>query len=224
MEATSTGSILRVGDPEEVLSSDQPGLLSAEAAPTPRGLVLKEIALNRNFEGLFGKKNEIYYLSTAMDFSGQEPVVFPLGNAEDAQMQLAEGDTFKFQLGEGAPIFPERQIVSGLAVQVHVFEADGGVRGAGEAMEKAAAAIKTDGNLIKVLKKLVANPGGLATDVVIGAVAEAGKLVAPILKANKNEHVEFFTGYWSAVGSWKDKLSAKQSGASIKFGELPPGD
>ena len=110
--------------------------------------------------------------------------MFPVGDAETATLKIRPGDTKHFTLGEGAPVFPERDMVSGLAVNVHVFEADGNVRKAGEVIEKAADAVKTDGNLAKVLKKLIENPGGVAagTDLVLGAAAEAAKVVAEILE------------------------------------------
>jgi hypothetical protein len=216
-------SVLQLGEPEDVAPPARPGI-DREAAEPPRarrGLVIKEVTLRRDFEGWFDDDNEIYFVSTAMDFSGQEPVIFPIGDAESATMKLEPGDTFRFTLGEGAPVFPEREIVSGLAVQVHVFESDSGARGAGDAIDKAADAVKTDGNLVKVLEKLIKDPGGLAVDVVLGAAAEVAKVVSAVLKSNDNDNVAFFTGYWSAEGSWDGKLAAEQPGASIRFGELP---
>jgi hypothetical protein len=218
MATADTGSILRLGRPEEI---SDPGLVGITHELEPRGLVIKEITLNRDAEGPFDDDAEVYFISTAMDFSGEAPLVFPLGRAEDAVMHLEPGDTFRFTLGEGAPVFPMKLIVDGLVVQVHIFESDSGVQGAGEALQKAADAVKTDGNLLKLLEQLIKNPGGVATKVVLGAAAELATVVSTILSSNDNDNVAFFTGYWSAQGSWAGQLHADQRGASILFGELP---
>jgi hypothetical protein len=222
MPTTRIDSILRVGGPEDIASPARREITATGSPPTARrGLVIKEITLNRDFEPMFDDDNEVYFVSTSMDFSGQDPIVFPLGNAAESTMKLEPGETFRFSLGEGAPVFPEREITSGLVVQVHVFESDAGASAAGEAIEKAADAVKTDGDLAGILKSLITMPGGVATDVVLGAAAELAKVVSAVLKTNGNDHVAFFTGYWSAVGSWSGKLAEDQSGASIRFGELP---
>jgi len=223
MATTYVSPLLRLGVAADIVRP-QLRLLAADASPPTaiRGLTIKEITLNKDFDGWFDDDSEIYFISTALDFSGKDPVVFPVGDATQTTLKLEPGETFRFSLGEGAPVFPEREITSGLVVQVHLFESDQGARDAAAAITKATDAVKTDGNLVKVLKQLFENPGGLAVDVVLGAAGEVAKVVSAVLESNGNDNVAFFTGYWSAEGSWDGKLEATQEGASIRFGELPP--
>lgn len=227
MAVSLTGVLLEVGQPEDLAAPTFRGEDTSreyEPARATRGLVLKELTLNRGHEGiasLFGARDEVYFISTAMDFSGTEPTVFPGAAAEASVVPLRAGETLAFTLGEGAPIFPEREITSGIAVLIHVLDSDGGVVAAGKAMEAAADAIKTDGKLVEVLKKLIKNPGQLAADVVLGAVLEVGKVVGTVLQQNQSNNVAFFQGYFPAEGSWEGKLRADQRGASITLGELP---
>jgi hypothetical protein len=196
--------VLQIGAPEDLVraegDADVEGLDEgrADATERKRGLALRAIRLNRGSEGwirnVFRSTNELFYISTAMDFSGKDPVVFPMKkeDADEAWIPLKEGQTYEFTLGEGAPIYPERPIVSGIAVAITVAESDGELQHAGEVMEKAADAVKTDGGIAKIVKKIAENPGAFAADVVLGAVLEAGKVVGTVLKANRNEHIAFF--------------------------------
>ena len=158
-----------------------------------------------------------------MDFSGAAPVVWPPDRitATDAIIDMSPGEIFEWTLGSGAPVFPERDVVSGIAIAIHVFDSDHNIDAMGQKIEDAAAAVKTDGSLADLLKQLASDPGGVAADVLLGAVAEVGKIVGAILKDNQDDNVAFFTGYYEVDKSWDGKLHQDARGASIDLGALP---
>jgi hypothetical protein len=187
----------------------------------PRGLALRSLTVTRGWGGLWGllnRKKQIYFLSVALDLSGDAPVIMPPKDVpKSAVVEVAKGETIRFTLGDGAPICPPRVIVGGLIVYLLVAEADRGIRHVGETLEKVHADLTKDKSLEKAIKDLVASPGAAAANIALGVVTAALQPIATILKSNEDEYVALFQGCYSARGSWRDKLSATQNGVSIEF-------
>jgi hypothetical protein len=90
---------------------------------------------------------------------------------------------------------------------------------AGEKMKAAADAVKTDGNIVKMLQKAITNPGGVGVDVALGAAAEVANLIGAVLEKDGDDAVGMFSTYFEMRGSWDGKLKADRTGCSIELHE-----
>src|SRR5581483_5648692 len=100
---------------------------AVEPTPRARGLALRELTLHHTHDGVLGRfwhfvtqskdKDEIFFVSTALDGSGMKPFVWPPDPsvADTAVIRLAAGQTHRWTLGEGAPVFPPQVIEGALA-------------------------------------------------------------------------------------------------------------
>jgi hypothetical protein len=181
-----------------------------------RGLALKSFTLKESQEGWFSRlmerPDEVVIVSTSFDLSGDDPFVYPAKMSEmppEGSISVRRGETHEWTLGDGFPVALPRKIVGGLAVGIHVAESDEGSVRIAEALIAASDAVKSDGELAALLKKLVANPGKWAADAVFGALTEASKVLGEALKKFQEEFdpIGLAAGQFSANGSWDGRLT-----------------
>jgi len=203
----SLSGLSTIGELEQATRSAQPVKADFPVSAGNRGLALKDFMLEKGFEGflgnMFGADNEIYMVSWAWDLSGAEPIVEPAPDkAQDFVHSLQPGERIEY-LGDGRLIFPARPVTGGFAVRIQVCESDQEVRAAGDTLETIRKAIE-DSKLTSVLS-LVALAGG-PTTATLGLVKdtanELSKVISAILKANSNDFVDLYEGYFSATGDW----------------------
>ena len=218
--------LIEVGDPEEARPREErPGIAPAEPGPV-RGLTIRRLTLNKNYDGRisawFGGENEIYFIASSIMFGEEKPFVFPNTEAggQQAVMELKRGETFEFDLGAGAPLFPERELTSGPAIAIWVMESDGDRRKAGEKMKAAAEAVENDGSIAEILGKAIKNPGAFTAQQVLGAVGEVAKVVGTVLEKDGDEQVGLFSAYFPMRSSWDGMLRSQKEGATIELLEI----
>jgi hypothetical protein len=189
-----------------------------------RGLTIKSLRITSRWDSLWsflGRRQQIYFLTVAFDLSGDEPVILPPSTVSaDAVYRVTPGDTIAFTLGDGAPLFPLREIHGGLVVYISVIEADKGVRHVGEVMTKVHEDLKKDGSLVDILQELIKNPTATIADEVLSAATAALQPIATILQNNGDDYIALFNGIYPAKGPWAGKLEQTQNGATIVLGEL----
>jgi hypothetical protein len=195
--------------------------------PRPRGLALKELTLHQTHEGLLVRwwdrvrhrkdVDGIFYLSTAIDGSGNPPFVWPINQqtADLAYVALAAGETHTWTLGDGAPIFPARELKGSLAVSIIVSDSDDAIRHVGEVVKKVTDDLSVDGDLTTFLAGLVANPGAVTAQAALEAIGKTTAVVADVLQQNQDDFVGTYVGLFPALSSWDDKLHQDENGASI---------
>lgn len=190
---------------------------SAEA----RGLTLKNITLTEGFEGflqdIFDKNNEIFFLAWAWDLSGEKAHYYPGENAkaEDLIISMKVGNIREF-IGEGVNLFPKREVTAGIEIRIFIWESDQKTRDFGETLSSVADAIKNS-ELNQLLSLVSAATGvtGATVNLVKDAAIELAKVIGIILKANKNDYVDFFTGYYPADTSWATTSETYEGNSSI---------
>lgn len=218
--------LLERGDPEAARPVDErPGIAPDEPKPY-RGLTIRRLTLNKNYDGRiqrwFGGQNEIYFLASSIMFGDKEPFVFPavVEGGDQAIMKLKRGESFEFDLGAGAPLFPERELMSGPAVAVWVMESDNDRRKAGEKMKAAAEAVKSDKTIVDALQQAITNPGAFTAQQVLGAIGEVVKVIGTVLSKDGDEQVGLFSAYFPRTGSWDDMLVSRKEGATVELREI----
>ncbi len=175
----------------------------------------------RSLWNFLGKRQQIYFLSIAFDLSGQEPTIFPPSAlSAGALYHVTPGETISFTLGNGAPLFPLREIHGGLIVYISVIEADKGVRHVGEVMAQVHEDLKREGSLVDILKQVVTNPTATIADEVLAAATAALQPIATILQKNEDNYIALFNGIYPAKGPWAGKLEQTHNGTTILLGEL----
>lgn len=222
--ATAEDFLFNVGADEHVRGR-QPGF-AEETGPT-RGLALREITLNRSYEGFFGnlfhrnKENEIFFITTAFDMSGSAPQSYPESpdDADNAWIPLVAGETHRFSLGVGLPLWGPKPVTGGIAAAIIVGESDQKSKQAGEQIKAAADAFKSDDNISAFLGKLVTSPGTIPADVIFGVLGKAASAAGSILQKNNRDHVGLFRGLFPAKGAWEGMLEESQHGATVKLSE-----
>jgi hypothetical protein len=189
----------------------------------PRGLALKSLKVTGKWDWLWkllNRSQQIYFVSVAMDLSGQEPTVLPPAQVPaDSVYKVRHGEAIEFTLGDGVPLFPPRVITGGLMVYLIVSEADKGIRHVGETMTKIHQDLK-DVSLAEKLVKLVSAPAATIVDEAILIGSAMVQPVATALENNSDDAVGVFSGYYPAKGPWVKKLASTRNGTSIILGEL----
>lgn len=206
--ADALESFSTIGEMQEVAREAQPVKVRFPESEGDRGLAIDSFTLERGFEGflgeVFGTRNEVFMVSWAWDFSGASPVVEP-DPAEAAKYvhRLQAGERIEYA-GDGRLLFPPRKVTGGMAVRIQICESDEGTRKAGETLELVRKAVE-DSKLTSVLS-LAALAGGPTTatlGLVKDAANELSQVIAAILKANNDDMVDLYEGYWRATGAWE---------------------
>ncbi len=211
------------------LSRPLPPVRIASAPSRERGLVLRELTLHRRHGGLrshipfLDRREQIVWLATSFDLSRHPVFVFPqrAGDAELATIELEPGETFRWTLGEGAPVAPLRKITGGIVVSIYVADSDAGARALGQHLTDAAHAVENDDDLAAALQKIVANPGAASAEAIAQVALTIPRILGAVLAQAKDDVVGIFQGYLPAASDWTGKLAQRESGATIVLGELP---
>ena len=135
-------------------------------------------------------------------------------------IRLAAGETHRWTLGEGAPIFPPQEIKGALAVSIVVSDADSNIRRAGEIIGDIAKVVEVDGKGLVDKALILAGPGGLTAAAVATVLGKLTAVVGGVLKENHNDFVGVFAGLFTPDGSWIGKLSQNEDDASITLAEV----
>lgn len=170
---------------------------------------MKAIKLLQGFEGflqnLLNKDNEIYFLAWCWDLSGQPVFQYPAEGSqpESSIFKVRVGKLREF-IGEGINLFPARQITAGLEVRVMVWESDQKSRDFGETLKTVVAGIRESklNNLLNAIS-LVGGVPLVTVKMIEEAALELADIIGTCLKANSNDYVDLFAGYYPASGSWE---------------------
>jgi hypothetical protein len=139
-------------------------------------------------------------LAWAWDLSGADVYLYPGKDVphEQVTFKLQPGETREWAWGDGAPLFPARQIAGGLAVRVQIWESDQGARAFGKTLSDVVEAVK-ESKLTNIFK-LIALAGGPTTATLAEELALA---ISAVLKANSDDFVDFYEGYFGATQPWE---------------------
>lgn len=203
------------------LEEDAPAL---ERSDGPRGLAIRSITVDVNSDGIggwFSGKQEVYYVSVALDLSGGEPFVSPPKDVDaKALVRVTTGEEYEFTLGSGAPLYPKRVILGGLLVYVVMMESDSGAVHVGKVIKKVHEDLSSEGSLLDRLKDLIKNPGKVVADELLSAGAAALQPLGTVLSDNKDDYLGLFQGLFDARGSWQGKLAQSGGGVTLRLVEL----
>lgn len=206
----------------EMSRSLDPRYFDLSESEDKRGLALKKLELTEGFEGflgnLFKKTNEVYFLAWTWDFSGQAINQYPEEgvNPDDVIIKLKAGNVRKF-IGEGINLFPKRKVKGGIAVRIMLWESDKNLRDFGKTLSETADSIqKSELNNLLALISTVTGVAGATVALVEKAALELAKIIGVILKANSNDYVDLFEGYYASDSDW-NKGEDEYSGNSSKI-------
>ena len=193
---------------QEITRTVEPDSFELIISNESRGLTLKSIFLTEGFEGmlgnLFNTTNEVYFIAWAWDLSGKSIILYP-GEGfkpEDVMIRLKAGRLREF-IGEGINLFPKRKIKGGLAIRIQIWESDQEIRNFGKTLEETANTIQNSqlNNLLSLISTASGVSGATIT-LIEQASIELAKLIGTILKANGNDYVDFFEGYYASDDTW----------------------
>lgn len=196
-----------IGEMQHV-ARDVPAIQTFDESEQPRGLALKSLTLHGDFrsfiERLFDSKSNVYYLAWCWDLSGQPINVFPgkTSSAEDVMFGLRPGESQRF-MGAGSLLFPQRVISGGLVVRLQVWQSDAEVRRFGETLASVCNEIRS--SKLNSLLTLIGTLAGVATAQVVlieQAALELGAVIGTILKANGDDFVDLYEGYFPVSEQW----------------------
>lgn len=172
-----------------------------------RGIGLKAIKLTKGFEGLlenlFKKQNDVYFLAWCWDLSGKPIHIYP-GTADEIGkliIPMAKNDVREF-IGQGINLFPKRKVKGGIAVRIQIWESDHKARENGRILEEVTNEINQS-ELNNLLTLTLA--GGVSAGMIPAITTAAfalSQIIAKILKANSDDYVDFFEGYYAAEQPW----------------------
>lgn len=182
--------------------------LDLEVSKTNCGLGLKSIKLHEDFGGFlqnfFDPKSNIYFLCWSWDLSGSPVTVYPGEGVpvEQVVIPMKPGKIREF-IGTGILLHPARKITSGLAVRMNIWESDRNIRDVGKTFVDVAETIQNS-KLNALLSLVTVSTGvpGVTVELIKQASLELTSVVGNILKANSDDYVDFFEGYYPASQSW----------------------
>jgi len=202
------GRLRTFSDVGEAIRAVQPAMLELPASSESRGLALKSLKLTQGFEGflqnMFNPTNNVYFLAWSWDLSGAPIVEYPGSTATDRTclVPMKVGQVREF-LGAGVALFPARQVTSGLATRIMLWESDQSTRDFGKAMSDVAKTVKVSklSNLLSVLSLTL---GATTTTVTLikDAVVELADAIGKVLQANSDDYVDFYEGYYPVAEPW----------------------
>jgi len=189
-------------------------------SPEQRGLAVASLRLEKGFQSflarLFHKTSDVYFLAWCWDLSGSPAALYPGTTADPASalIPMRGGEVREF-IGAGALLFPARQVTSGLAVRMQIWESAQGTRQFGQTLSTVAETIQQ--SKLNSLLTLIATVTGVATATIAlveQAALELGKVVGDVLKASSDDYVDFYEGYFPASEPWTDGQSTYRGNAS----------
>lgn len=209
-------------DLAEVREDLKMGDVTFDTSPTPRGLTLSSIRLDKNFDSFLQKKNEIYFLAWAWDLSGEPVYEYPGKGAEPGQyvIPIVAGNVREF-IGSGILLFPSRVVTAGMGVRIMIWESDQKARALGETLTKVSAEVKKSklNNLLSAIS--LAGPQLATLTLVKDAAIELAHVIGIILKANGDDYVDFYEGYFPVSERWTTgKKTYSGVGSSITLNRI----
>lgn len=204
----------------EATRDAQPERIEFPKSPEARGLALKSIMLTEGFEGLlqdvFNKENEVYFAALAWDLSGSPVIQYPESGTDPEKciIPLKVGKLREF-MGAGISLYPARTVAAGITLRIQIWESDAKARNFGKTLGDIANEVKTS-ELNSLLSLIAAGTGGtVATlELVRKASVELMSLIGAILRANGNDYVDFYEGYFPVSSAWSSGTEAYQGHAS----------
>lgn len=210
----------KISEIREVTRAVEPTAFEFATSAEERGLGIKSLMLEKDFDGilggLFDARNEIYFTAWAWDLSGAPIYQYPGKDVseEDVIIPMKSGILREF-IGEGINLFPKRLIKGGMGVRIQIWESDKGTRDFGEVLGQVADSIKkSEMNNLLSLIALTGAPAATISTIAKASIELAG-IISTILKANSNDYVDFFEGYYSADQQWNTGLDSYDGHASV---------
>lgn len=210
----------RISEIREVTRAVEPTAFEFATSSEERGLGIKSLLLEKDFDGilggLFDRNNEIYFVAWAWDLSGEPVYQYPGKDVsvEDVIIPMKSGILREF-IGEGINLFPKRLVKGGVGVRIQIWESDKKTRDFGEVLSQVADSIKKSemNNLLSLIALTGAPAATIST--IAKASLELASIIGTILKANSNDYVDFFEGYYSAGKQWSAGLDNYNGHASV---------
>jgi hypothetical protein len=204
LKSVKTFNILK-----EVTKTLAPDAFELITSTDQRGVALKSILLKEDFEGIlanvFNPVNEVYFVAWSWDLSGQPVVQYPGVNfaPENVIIRLKSGKLREF-IGEGINLFPKRKVTGGIAIRIQIWESDQDTRNFGKILSETADTIQKSelGQLLSLIS-LASGVSGATIALIEKASIELAKLIGTVLKANSDDYVDFFEGYYPSDKDWK---------------------
>jgi hypothetical protein len=221
---------IQKGAPEDVLPQEISYIDVPEKQK--RGLALRELTLKRSHDPrgfwhwLFRKphteSNEIYYVVVALDLNSDKPFVWPLDpeKADGTWTEIKEGETHMFRLGAGAPVFPPRELTSGVALSILVAESDLEEREAAQHVHDAVKELNSNANVLAFLAGAITDPAGITAVAALEALAKSVEIVSGALAKNGNDNLGAYLAFYPAVGSWAENLEDENEDTKIELVEI----
>jgi hypothetical protein len=187
---------------------------------SPRGVALNRIKLSRDFgnffQHFFDVDHDVYFVAWAWDYSGKPVVQYPPSEVASgsAAITLSAGEVRQF-IGAGVPLFVPRQVTSGIALRIQLWESKSDQRKLGETLERVATSIQ-ESSLNSLLSVLASATGvTLATvNLIKEASLELAKVIGTVLKASNDDAVDLFEGYYPVSTQWSSRDETYEGHAS----------
>ncbi len=148
-------------------------------------VVVKQFTLKKGSEGLFGRNNEPYIISIAIDQGGAENANLAINSKSFPNVR--EGDTVSFD-GQGHLIYGPKNPGEFLVYAILFMESDRDIREFGATMENV---INSEATQIAMKALLLAQP---TYGTALTLIEKLSQLVAQKLKQNKDDELYLRTG------------------------------
>lgn len=198
-----------------------------------RGIALKSITLEKDFEGFIEKlfnpiddlnRNHLYFVAWVWDLSGKPPVLYPSPDQEgkfDPQQCIFSINPGRprFFGGAGINLFDKQKIVGGINIRMQIWESDAKTIDFGKTMTEVANTVKNS-QLSNLLNLISLASGGITvatTNLIAQASAELSSYVGKVLQATSDDYVDFFEGYYPLSYSWETGEEIIEEGYASKL-------
>lgn len=203
----------------EVTRKSKPISFDLQISPDERGLSLKAITLNRNFDGFLSNfsQNNIYILSAAWDLSDNPINYYPSSDSDLANctINISAGQTVEFP-DKGIPVFPKRKVVGGIAYKILIMESDQNVRNLGSLLSTVGDTIRRSelGFLLGLISKAT-GVNGASVLLISEASKRLSHSLGEILKTNSDDYVDYLEGYHPVTNWVRDFETVENNSSTI---------
>lgn len=204
-EMNSLGEITTFRELAEITRKSKPISFDLSLSPEERGLALKSLTLNNNFDAFLCNflKSKLQIISCAWDLSDKPINIYPQPGSEINKCYFALGkdNTIEFP-NEGIPLFRKRKVLSGIAFRIFIMVSDQENNNFNSFLSSISDTIRrSELNLLLGLFSKSTGVNGASILLVSQAEQKLTNAIGDFIKTNSDDYIDYIEGYYP-INNW----------------------
>ncbi len=204
-EMSSLGDITTFRELAEITRKSKPISFDLSISPEERGLALKSLTLNNNFDGFLNNflKSKLYTITCAWDMSDKPINQYPQPGSEinKCSFTLGKDNTVEFP-NEGIPLFQKRKVLGGIAFRIFIMESDQEIKNYSSFLSTISDTIRrSELNFLLGLFSKATGVNSASMQLASQAAQKLTNSIGDFLKTNSDDYIDYIEGYYP-INNW----------------------